>query len=76
MTTACHKKCVVPRYKDSELSKGIGTFRFYAIEDLNISRWIGLYWSMCGEIYGGKKRIFDYFSMNFLFRFMIELENN
>jgi import inner membrane translocase subunit TIM10 len=22
MTTACHKKCVVPRYKDSELSKG------------------------------------------------------
>ncbi|UJR13352.1 hypothetical protein I4U23_000370 [Adineta vaga] len=22
MTTACHKKCVIPRYKDSELSKG------------------------------------------------------
>lgn len=22
MTTTCHKKCVIPRYKDSELSKG------------------------------------------------------
>ncbi|CAF3639476.1 unnamed protein product, partial [Rotaria sp. Silwood2] len=22
MTTACHKKCVIPRYKDSELTKG------------------------------------------------------
>ncbi|CAF1292145.1 unnamed protein product [Adineta steineri] len=22
MTTACHKKCVIPRYKESELSKG------------------------------------------------------
>lgn len=22
MTTACHKKCVKPKYKDSELSKG------------------------------------------------------
>ena len=23
MTTACNKKCVLPRYKDSELTKGI-----------------------------------------------------
>lgn len=30
MTNACHKKCVVPKYKDSELTKGI--FFIYSSE--------------------------------------------
>ncbi len=29
MTTACYKKCIIPRHKDSELTKGIFNLRFY-----------------------------------------------
>ena len=81
MTTACHKKCVVPKYKDSELTKG--RFSFWKISFIQWtkktrSRWINLYRSMCGQIHGSKIFYFSLAKSLFrsLFRYMIELVNN
>ena len=60
MTTACHQKCVKPKYKDSELTKG---------ESICIDRCVAKYM----EVQISRFDIFDI--LKYSFRFMIELVN-
>ena len=80
MTGACHKKCVIPRYKDSELTKGTsseGSIASISHRSSSSSRWIGVYRSLCGQVHGSEK-ILRTFGKIFpsLSRFMIGLGNN
>lgn len=61
MTTACHKKCVIPRYKDSELTKG---------ESVCIDRCVAKYMDVNYFVLFKSQFLFIY-----LFRFMIVLVN-